>query len=164
MRAVRGESESWVVSEVYREHRAARHRGGDFGHKRDKMWYQRYRNRIRLGLEHCRGCGKRSRYLTFDHVVPWILGGRTVLENATILCSPCNVRKGNQVGGEWARLVSLTTEESRPGAERWSRTWVIQEVKAVKKKSRRKRFSSVSPLRTKIDPAVVESLRERVKE
>ena len=32
---------------------------------------------------------------TLDHVVPISHGGRTVWENATTACGPCNARKGN---------------------------------------------------------------------
>lgn len=115
-----------MVSESARRRRAQRHRSGDFGQRRHKRWHQRYRNRIRLGLEHCRACGLVSDLLTFDHVIPWARGGRTEFYNATILCQPCNRLKGNQVGGEWASLVSLFAEENRTGGTRWSVVWEIR--------------------------------------
>ena len=34
--------------------------------------------------------------LTMDHKDPWSKGGRTVLSNAQLLCSPCNIKKGNR--------------------------------------------------------------------
>lgn len=42
------------------------------------------------------GCGKwiKKEEATIDHVRPWILGGRTVDENAQILCRECNSAKG----------------------------------------------------------------------
>ena len=30
-----------------------------------------------------------------DHVVPWSLGGETVIENLQVLCEQCNVGKSN---------------------------------------------------------------------
>ena len=49
----------------------------------------------------CQYCG-RSFYaadLTFDHVVPRSMGGRTNWTNVVTACSPCNLRKGNKVPG-----------------------------------------------------------------
>lgn len=34
--------------------------------------------------------------LQIDHIEPWSKGGRTVLSNAQLLCSPCNKKKGNK--------------------------------------------------------------------
>jgi len=34
--------------------------------------------------------------LVMDHKDPWSKGGRTVLSNAQLLCSPCNIKKGNR--------------------------------------------------------------------
>ena len=39
------------------------------------------------------GCGND---LTFDHVMPRALGGKTTWENVSTACSPCNLRKGGR--------------------------------------------------------------------
>jgi len=44
---------------------------------------------------HCQYCGEPAD-LTFDHVVPRALGGRTTWENVTTACAPCNLRKGGR--------------------------------------------------------------------
>ena len=46
----------------------------------------------------CSYCGARpgTSNLTFDHVVPKSLGGKTTWENITTACFPCNGRKGNK--------------------------------------------------------------------
>ncbi len=41
----------------------------------------------------CQYCGARHD-LTFDHVVPRVLGGKTSWENVVAACAPCNLRKG----------------------------------------------------------------------
>ena len=43
----------------------------------------------------CQYCGS-GRDLTFDHVVPRRLGGRTSWDNVTTACAPCNLRKGGR--------------------------------------------------------------------
>jgi 5-methylcytosine-specific restriction endonuclease McrA len=43
----------------------------------------------------CQYCGT-SDQLTFDHVVPRRLGGRTSWENVTSACLPCNLKKGGR--------------------------------------------------------------------
>ena len=47
----------------------------------------------------CQYCGVSSRAseLTFDHVVPRSLGGRTNWGNVVAACSPCNLRKSNKL-------------------------------------------------------------------
>ncbi|MEZ5911957.1 MAG: HNH endonuclease [Paracoccaceae bacterium] len=62
----------------------------------------------------CQYCGSRGD-LTFDHVLPRALGGRTSWENVVAACSPCNLRKGskrlNQAG------MQLRKPPMRPSAE-----------------------------------------------
>ena len=41
----------------------------------------------------CQYCGS-GKDLTFDHVVPRRLGGRTSWENVATACAPCNLKKG----------------------------------------------------------------------
>ena len=43
----------------------------------------------------CQYCGKMDN-LTFDHVVPRRLGGRTTWENILTACAPCNMKKGGR--------------------------------------------------------------------
>ena len=43
----------------------------------------------------CQYCGS-GEHLTFDHVVPRRLGGKTSWTNVTTACLPCNLRKGGR--------------------------------------------------------------------
>ena len=47
----------------------------------------------------CKYCGS-AQALTFDHVVPRRLGGRTSWENVATACSPCNLKKGGRTPGQ----------------------------------------------------------------
>ena len=47
--------------------------------------------------ETCQYCGKRSRELTLDHVVPRSRGGQSTWENLVACCRACNGRKGNRL-------------------------------------------------------------------
>ncbi len=51
------------------------------------------------GLYECNECHQHftAEELTIDHILPWSMGGRTVLSNARITCRACNSRKGNKV-------------------------------------------------------------------
>ena len=44
----------------------------------------------------CQYCGKRSRELTLDHVIPRSRGGQSTWENLVACCRACNGRKGNR--------------------------------------------------------------------
>ena len=49
-------------------------------------------NRCRLcGVE----CNDGLHNIHFDHIVPWSKGGETTLDNLQVLCSDCNLAKGN---------------------------------------------------------------------
>ena len=49
-------------------------------------------NRCRLcGVE----CNDGLHNIHFDHIIPWSKGGETSLENLQVLCSDCNLAKGN---------------------------------------------------------------------
>lgn len=50
----------------------------------------------------CRYCGKHvsgdaGDRVYIDHVIPWVLGGQTVLDNGVVACSTCNSSKGAKV-------------------------------------------------------------------
>ncbi len=50
--------------------------------------------------ETCQYCGKRSRDLTLDHIVPRSRGGQSTWENLVACCKACNGRKGNRLPKE----------------------------------------------------------------
>ncbi|NTZ43695.1 HNH endonuclease [Altererythrobacter sp. SALINAS58] len=43
----------------------------------------------------CQYCGDTS-HLTFDHVIPRRMGGKTTWENIVTACAPCNMKKGGR--------------------------------------------------------------------
>jgi 5-methylcytosine-specific restriction endonuclease McrA len=47
--------------------------------------------------ETCQYCGKHSRELTLDHVVPRSRGGQGTWENLVACCKACNGKKGNRL-------------------------------------------------------------------
>ena len=47
----------------------------------------------------CQYCGSGA-HLTFDHVVPRRMGGRTNWENIATACAPCNMKKGGRTPRE----------------------------------------------------------------
>jgi 5-methylcytosine-specific restriction endonuclease McrA len=47
--------------------------------------------------EKCQYCGKHSRDLTLDHVVPRSRGGQSSWDNLVACCKACNARKGNRL-------------------------------------------------------------------
>ena len=51
--------------------------------------------RDRFACQYC-GEGFPSEDLTFDHVIPRRLGGRTTWENIATACAPCNMKKGGR--------------------------------------------------------------------
>ena len=59
----------------------------------------------------CQYCGD-PHHLTFDHVVPRRLGGKTTWENVATACAPCNMRKGGRTPKQ-ARM-RLAVEPVRP--------------------------------------------------
>jgi len=48
---------------------------------------------------HCQYCNTphKTHQLTFDHVIPRSLGGKTSWDNIVAACRPCNTRKGNKL-------------------------------------------------------------------
>ena len=53
--------------------------------------------RDRFTCQYC-GRGFEARALTFDHVVPRCLGGRTAWDNVVAACGSCNTAKGGHTG------------------------------------------------------------------
>jgi len=47
--------------------------------------------------ETCQYCGKRSRDLTLDHIIPRSRGGQSTWENLVASCKSCNGKKGNRL-------------------------------------------------------------------
>jgi 5-methylcytosine-specific restriction endonuclease McrA len=66
----------------------------------------------------CQYCGS-PHHLTFDHVVPRRLGGKTSWENVATACAPCNMKKGGRTPRQ-ARM-PLLIEPIRPTS------WQLQE-------------------------------------
>jgi len=66
----------------------------------------------------CQYCGN-PHHLTFDHVVPRRLGGRTSWENVVAACGPCNLRKGGRTPKQ--AHMPLLIEPIRPT------NWQLQE-------------------------------------
>ncbi len=48
----------------------------------------------------CQYCGKETRQLTLDHVIPRYQGGQHTWENVVSACIPCNRRKAGRTPGE----------------------------------------------------------------
>jgi len=48
----------------------------------------------------CQYCGKRTRPLTLDHVLPKTRGGKTTWENLVACCARCNAKKGDRTPEE----------------------------------------------------------------
>lgn len=66
----------------------------------------------------CQYCGS-PKHLTFDHVIPRRLGGRTTWENVATACSPCNLRKGGRTPAQ--AKMPLSVRPIRPTS------WQLQE-------------------------------------
>jgi 5-methylcytosine-specific restriction endonuclease McrA len=47
--------------------------------------------------ETCQYCGKHSRDLTLDHIIPRSRGGQSTWENLVASCKACNGKKGNRL-------------------------------------------------------------------
>ena len=54
----------------------------------------------------CQYCGS-AESLTFDHVLPRRLGGRTTWENILTACAPCNMKKGGRTPKQAQMRVNL---------------------------------------------------------
>lgn len=82
------------------------------GSRRERLWYKVYRWRMRKGLEHCRVCftGSVGARLTWEHIKPLALGGRSGMDNTTITCETCNTMKGDE---DWTGLILSLADECR---------------------------------------------------
>ncbi len=60
----------------------------------------------------CQYCGKETRQLTLDHIIPRYRGGQHTWENVVSACVPCNRRKAGRTPQE-ARM-KLIRQPSRP--------------------------------------------------
>lgn len=60
--------------------------------------FTRFNLFLRDGFQ-CQYCGSRE-HLTFDHVIPRRLGGKTSWENILTACAPCNMKKGGRTPEE----------------------------------------------------------------
>jgi 5-methylcytosine-specific restriction endonuclease McrA len=65
----------------------------------------------------CQYCGDdfAAQDLTFDHLVPKSLGGRTTWRNVLAACSPCNLRKGNRLAHHVGMLPIRLPDEPTTG-------------------------------------------------
>jgi 5-methylcytosine-specific restriction endonuclease McrA len=61
----------------------------------------------------CQYCGKPSKHLTVDHVIPRHLGGRHTWENVVACCIECNNRKGNRTPREVGMTLLRTPQRPR---------------------------------------------------
>ncbi len=60
----------------------------------------------------CQYCGKETRQLTLDHVIPRYRNGQHTWENVVSACVPCNRRKAGRTPHEAG--MKLTRQPSRP--------------------------------------------------
>jgi len=60
--------------------------------------FTRFNVFLRDGFQ-CQYCGDRG-HLTFDHVIPRRLGGKTTWENISTACANCNLKKGGRTPGQ----------------------------------------------------------------
>ncbi len=60
----------------------------------------------------CQYCGKETRQLTLDHVIPRYRGGQHTWENVVSACVPCNRRKAGRTPQEAG--MRLTRQPSQP--------------------------------------------------
>jgi len=67
---------------------------------------------------HCQYCGS-PHHLTFDHVVPRRLAGKTTWQNVATACAPCNMRKGGRTPAQAG--MRLMVQPIRPTS------WQLQE-------------------------------------
>lgn len=76
--------------------------------KREILRRDRYR---------CQYCGRQTRHLTIDHVIPRHRGGEYRWENLVAACPECNRRKGGRTPAETGMTLLRQPFEPRPTAE-----------------------------------------------
>lgn len=65
----------------------------------------------------CQYCGRKSRELTIDHVVPRSHGGKTIWENVVAACKDCNARKADRTPRQAG--MKLLKEPTKPTDGDW---------------------------------------------
>ena len=77
---------------------------------RKSQWWKN-----RLGEGKCAYCGKEvhPKYLTMDHIVPVVRGGRTRRSNVVTCCRDCNSRKKHMLPVEWQDYLDELRRRSR---------------------------------------------------
>src|SRR3990167_7276563 len=54
----------------------------------------------------CQMCGVQLNLMDkwhVDHIIPFVMGGETIIKNAQLLCMDCNLAKGDKMLPEWSR-------------------------------------------------------------
>ena len=67
-----------------------------YAHKPYKEVQLNRRNILKRDKHICQYCGKNSRAMTVDHIIPKSYGGAETWENLVCACLTCNSKKGNQ--------------------------------------------------------------------
>ena len=81
-----------------------------------RMALQPTRSNIMLRDEEtCQYCGKRSRELTLDHVIPRSRGGQSTWENLVASCKACNGKKGNRLAQRDQYALASPTSPAHTG-------------------------------------------------
>lgn len=70
----------------------------------DSEWKIKKQKRKRKS-GHCVYCGRHSKKLTKDHVVPRGQGGTSESSNLVMCCQSCNASKGNMTPEQWAKSI-----------------------------------------------------------
>ncbi len=70
----------------------------------DSQWKTKKQKRKRKS-GHCVYCGRPSKSLTKDHVVPRSQGGTSESSNVVKCCQSCNASKGNMTPEQWANSI-----------------------------------------------------------
>ncbi|WP_163529263.1 HNH endonuclease [Halobacillus ihumii] len=99
-RARKGGHENYCKECSNKRKKERSNNGGNFSEKVKKEAYEKYGHK-------CQICGYRNN-LQVDHILAQIVSNTkksSVIENAWILCGPCNMKKGNRIIMELIRKV-----------------------------------------------------------
>ena len=72
---------------------------------------------LRRDQHRCQYCGRETRQLTIDHVMPRYQGGQHTWENLVAACPQCNRRKGGRTLAEARMKLLRQPSEPRPTAQ-----------------------------------------------